>query len=546
MKLARKILTRKAHAKLNLFLEVTGKLHGGYHELYSLVVFLDLADEITVESASEITVSENNYNSGITDNIIYKTADKLKKEYDVKTGAKITFTKNIPIGGGLGGGSADAAVTLVLLNNLWDLDLTHDEMYGLALELGADVPVCLYSILENQNAAVFKGVGNVIAPAPKIPKMFFTLANPAIQLLTKDVFDNFKYEGLGYEPLRTKGNFFTNISQRSNDLEPVAIELIPEIEIALIELSEAKNCQLARMTGSGATSFGIFKNKKDARAIAIKMIKNHPNWQIGPVGLKEITPSPKRKLKRKALHKQINIFRHLPNSQLSRELDVFFNFIHVKTRWGRAITFSLMLHIVGLLFYMAILIPSISNEPEYITVALSNEKPFEKPLLLTPPPQEVTIEPAAGEELPPIVEIEEIEPVAKKPAAPKEVVKKLGKKPGFLNAKVAGNSKIAKKTKPKDYLELLQYAVQERSQIHNIDPNLRGKAVLRLVFNRQGYVLTYKLKQSTGEEILDEAAEKLAKNLMEKPLPPVPASFERGEEILQYDFAVSYPPKAKI
>lgn len=544
MKSAKKKLTRKAHAKLNLFLEVTGKLANGYHELYSLVVFLDLADEITVESATTISVHENTYNSGITDNIIYKTAVKMAQKYDVRDGAKITFTKNIPIGGGLGGGSADAATTIFLLNNLWDLNLHEDEMYKLALELGADVPVCLYSLLENKNSAVFKGIGEIIAPAPHLPKMSFTLVNPGIQLETKKVFQSFAYEGLGYEPLKIKGDILTNISQRSNDLEPPAIAIVPEIGTALDELAQYKNCKLARMTGSGATSFAIFEDHDDARAAAIDMIKKHPGWMIGPVGLKKTTNfTPFEKFKRHLLRKKVGASIFLRDSTLNRELRGLFSLLRVKSRWGSAFTLSLAVHLAAVSFhYTSFFDREKPSDPKFITVAFAVENP--------PPPEEANLATAAGEP-PEVVETKPIEKpkpkIAKKKPAPKQVAK-LAKKPGRLDAPKGtpiGNSIGTGKNAPADYLELLQYAVQERSVIHNPDPNLKGKAVLRLVFNRRGYVLTYKLKQRTGEAVLDRAAEKLAKNLMDNPLPAAPEDFDRGDDILQYDFLVSYPPTNK-
>ncbi len=543
-------LTRKAHAKLNLFLEVTAKRADGYHELYSLAVFLDLADQITVEPAAAITVRENGNDSGIKNNIIYKTAAHLAEKYKAKSGARITFTKNIPIGAGLGGGSADAAATMILLNNLWSLGLTHSEFYETGLELGADIPVCLYSILENKNAAIFKGIGETIEEAPKLPPMFFTLANPGIELATKDVFANFKYEGLGFEEFPEKGDVLKNIIQRSNDLEPSAIELVPHIQTAIKDLSRTKNCQLARMTGSGATSFGIYKSRRDSRTAAVTLIKKHPTWQIGPVALKPTTSfSPLQKLRRRFLHKQVSTLRSLRDSKFSRELAAIFAILHVKTRWGRAFCLSFVAHIIALFFYdTSFLTRHLPAQTEFITVAFAIENP---------PPEETNnvanYETAAGEIpqlMPSPIIAEAPKPVVKKKAvAHKKTTnssKKLGAKPKLLNGSANGNSTAATaKPAVKDYLELLQYTVQERSEVHSTDPNLRGKAIIRLVFNRHGYVLTYKLRQKTGIQTLDSAAEKLAKNLMENPLPTVPEDFERGAEILQYDFVVSYPPKAK-
>jgi len=543
MKLTQYVLTKKAHAKLNLFLEVTGKRDDGYHELYSLVVFLDLADEITVEPAATITVSENIYDSGITNNIIHKTAALLAEKYKVKTGARITFNKNIPIGGGLGGGSSDAATMIVLLDALWDLNLSHDEMYEAALELGADVPVCLYSILENKNAAIFKGAGEIIGRAPKLPKMCFTLVNPGIELSTGKVFKNFQYHGLSYEPMRRKGDFFKNLAAKSNDLQATAIELVPEIAAAIDGLAAAKNCELARMTGSGATSFGVFKTRDDARAAAISLIKHHPNWQIGAVGLKELSAySAREKLKRKLLKTKVRVLKSVRNSAIAQNISRTLNRCRIKTLRAKSLTFAITAHLLAFFIYdTSFTRPQLFHQPEFISIAFAVETPPAPPAAIT----ESDYEPAAGETAP-LEETKPATPVKKSaPAAHKAPVKKLGPKPAFLNGASYGNSNTSGKTATRDYLELLQYNVQEMSEVPAAAKDLKGRAVLRLAFNRQGYVLAWSLKQKTGVKTLDIAAENLAKRLMDSRLPAAPADFDQGDEILQYDFLVSYPPKVK-
>ena len=265
----------KAHAKLNLYLEVTGKRTDGYHELESQVVFLNLADEISVVEDKELKIIDASGKMNFADNIIMKTALKLSTLTKGKVGAKITYKKNIPVGGGLGGGSADAAVVLVLLNDLWNLSLTPEKLYKIALEIGSDVPVCLFSILENTNSAIFKGIGEIVKKGPVLKKNFFVLINPNKELLTKTVFENFTYKSKD------------KLTERKNDLQETAIKLLPEIGEIITELKAIKTCKLARMTGSGATCFGQFWSNEAAVDAANKISAEHPNWFIKVVGLKE-------------------------------------------------------------------------------------------------------------------------------------------------------------------------------------------------------------------------------------------------------------------
>lgn len=266
----------KARSKLNLFLEVTGKRPNGYHELHSLVVFLDLADELRLSVHTQKDVILNEVKGlNAENNIILKTARLLQSKYNVNKGIKITLQKNIPIGGGLGGGSADAAATIFALNNLWQLNLPKMELYETALQLGADVPACLYSLLEEKDAVIFKGIGEVIEPCPKI-SAHFVLVNPNRQLLTADVFKNFSGPLHSLKPYKTGDN----LKNWTNSLEPSASQLMPEISDVIEVLWQQPDCTLARMTGSGATCFGIFNTEKSATKAASTISSSHPDWFV--------------------------------------------------------------------------------------------------------------------------------------------------------------------------------------------------------------------------------------------------------------------------
>jgi 4-diphosphocytidyl-2-C-methyl-D-erythritol kinase len=239
----------KAYAKLNLNLHIKGKRPDGYHLLESDVIFLSLADELKFEAADSLQVISN-----IPDNLIEKAARLIAPEI-IKSGrgVKITLTKNIPIGAGLGGGSADAAATLIGLKEFFDISLPESALYEMALKLGADVPCCLYSQLTGKNAVHFSGIGEVLTPAPPAPNWHFLLVNPNLHMATASVFK--AYDGLG------KGD---------NHLQATAIKLMPEIG-QVIALLEATTPIFARMTGSGATCFAAYKTAEEAQKAAAQI-----------------------------------------------------------------------------------------------------------------------------------------------------------------------------------------------------------------------------------------------------------------------------------
>jgi 4-diphosphocytidyl-2-C-methyl-D-erythritol kinase len=236
----------KANAKLNLNLHVKGKRPDGYHLLESDVIFLSLADELHFEAADDLQVI-----SSIPDNLIAKAARLIAPDI-IKSGrgVKITLTKNIPMGGGLGGGSADAAATLVGLKEFFDISMPESALYEMALKLGADVPCCLYNQLTGKNAVHFCGIGEVLTPAPLAPNWHFLLVNPNLHMDTASVFK--AYDGLG---------------EGDNHLQTTAIKLMPEIG-QVLALLESTNPIFARMTGSGATCFAVYKTADQAQNAA--------------------------------------------------------------------------------------------------------------------------------------------------------------------------------------------------------------------------------------------------------------------------------------
>jgi len=242
-----------APAKINLSLRVLGKRADGYHELESNVVFSEYGDLVAVSQADDLSIEiVGEFTSQLAgeppeNNLVWKTAIALQKRSGAKLGAHITLTKNLPIGSGIGGGSADAAATLRALVKLWNIDISEDELYKIGLKLGADVPVCLYG-----KPATMRGVGEDITPATTPAQKYMVLLNPLIHLSTAEVFSAFTGEK----------------SSCTNDLQPAAIKKLPIIAELINAIKSTKNCKFAQMSGSGATCFGLYESEQDAKNAA--------------------------------------------------------------------------------------------------------------------------------------------------------------------------------------------------------------------------------------------------------------------------------------
>ncbi len=270
-----------APAKINLYLHVTGKRDDGYHLLDSLFCFASIGDDILVEKSDELGFNvSGEFADELKDcanNSIIKAATLLKDKYQIKAGAKISLKKNLPIASGIGGGSADAAATLLALKDLWELDIKVKDLEDIALKIGADVPACLY-----RDALQVSGIGEEIVQLEAMPETHILLVNPLKCVSTPAVFKN-RYESFSYAMPFT--NLPNNIKSlvgelklRANDLYLPALLVEPEVKTVVELISTTKGCLLARMSGSGATCFGLYKNGADAQA-ALEAIKaKKPHW----------------------------------------------------------------------------------------------------------------------------------------------------------------------------------------------------------------------------------------------------------------------------
>jgi len=280
---AKKSVARAAPAKINLYLQVTGRRHDGYHLLASLVVFAGIGDEIEVTPGHDLTLSlEGTFAgalAGESNNIVLHAARLLHEAGDVRTGAHITLKKELPIASGIGGGSADAAAALAALSEFWHLDLAPERLRVLAFELGADVPVCRFG-----RPALVDGVGEEVAPAPPLPPAWLVLANPGVPLPTADVYHKlagrFSSPPAPWTAPASVADLAAALGQRRNDLEQPAKELAPVVGEVLAALAALPGCLLARLSGSGATGFALFAAQAGAEAAAAKLAAGHPDWWV--------------------------------------------------------------------------------------------------------------------------------------------------------------------------------------------------------------------------------------------------------------------------
>jgi 4-diphosphocytidyl-2-C-methyl-D-erythritol kinase len=273
-----------APAKINLYLHVVGRREDGYHELDSLVAFADIADIVTARPAAGLSLAIDGpfaaaLAGGAADNLVLRAASLLAARFGVTAGAALRLTKNLPVASGIGGGSSDAAAALRALQSLWNIAASPDEFAALAARLGADVPVCLLA-----RTAWLGGIGEVLAAAPDLPPVAIVLVNPGIALSTPSVFNArsgaFSAPGRFAEEIPDAAALAAALRPRRNDLAAPAIGLVPAIGEVLARLGACDGALLARMSGSGATCFGLFADDAAARAAAARLAGERPGWWV--------------------------------------------------------------------------------------------------------------------------------------------------------------------------------------------------------------------------------------------------------------------------
>jgi len=249
-------LSLTSPAKLNLFLHITGRRANGYHELQTIFQLLDYGDDITIESRTDRQITLNPEIPGVPndDNLIIKAAQLLQQTSQTPLGANITIKKRLPMGGGLGGGSSNAATTLIGLNHLWKTGIGADALSELGLHLGADVPVFVHG-----SSAWAEGIGEILTPLT-LPEHWYLVVKPPCHVATEKIFS---HEQLTRDTSAIKvATFFEQGGH--NDCEKAVSQSYPEVAKALQWL---RQFGVAQLTGTGACVFASFTDYNQAKAV---------------------------------------------------------------------------------------------------------------------------------------------------------------------------------------------------------------------------------------------------------------------------------------
>lgn len=256
-------LTLPAPAKLNLFLHITGRRPDGYHHLQTVFQLLDHGDQLAFKSNEdgELSLDSNEPELLGPDNLVLKAARLLQDHSGCRRGVHITLHKRLPLGGGLGGGSSDAATTLLGLNRLWGTGLSLTELAELGLRLGADVPVFIAG-----RSAWAEGIGEILTPMT-LPTQFYVVLTPPCRVATVEIFSHQELTR-NTSPIKIPG---FPVTEARNDCETVARQLYPEIKAALDWLNRFGD---AKLTGTGASIFAGFSSRAEAEEVLAQLPAN--------------------------------------------------------------------------------------------------------------------------------------------------------------------------------------------------------------------------------------------------------------------------------
>lgn len=279
-------LVETAPAKINLTLAVLGRRPDKYHLIDSLVVFTDVGDELSLIEGEDFSLEvTGNFASSIKgDNLVSQVAQALMQDLpDVKLGC-LQLQKNIPVAAGIGGGSADVAAFLRLVRRSLADKIDQSYLNALGARFGADIPVCMESV-----PAFISGIGEIVEPVHRFPEIGVLLVNPGVHVITSEVFCRFELPLVGTNKIAQKRPQFHSIDdvvgfmqQGGNDLTAAATKVCPQISQVLSKLGALPDCHIARLSGSGATCFGLFETR-DAALKASKSFKGeHPDWLVAP------------------------------------------------------------------------------------------------------------------------------------------------------------------------------------------------------------------------------------------------------------------------
>jgi len=289
-------LVEHAPAKVNLTLAVLGRRADGYHLLDSLVVFAKEGDRLTLMPGGALSLDVRGVTAKaagpVESNLVFKAAKALAAEIPNLKLGRFTLDKRLPVAAGLGGGSSDAAAALRLLARANRLKRNDKRLLKVATGVGADVPVCV-----DPRPRRMRGIGEKLSAPLTMPKLAAVLVNPGAAVPTKDVFALLglkpgvvKRAGKPRALPRARGALVEWLAGERNDLEPAAIKLQPVIARVLAALRREDGCDLARMSGSGATCFGLFTSPRAAAAAARQLAAAEPRWWVKATVFDRVKP----------------------------------------------------------------------------------------------------------------------------------------------------------------------------------------------------------------------------------------------------------------
>ncbi len=263
----------EARAKINLGLDICGRLENGYHLVKMVMQTVDIYDVLEFKKRKEpdiiLSVDSHDTLGDIANNLIFRAAKLMIEHYSIKEGIEIALKKNIPVAAGMAGGSTDAAATMLAMNELFELGQTKEQLMELAVGLGADIPFCIMG-----GTALAEGIGEKLTRLAPPPKAYLLIAKPPVMVSTKEVYERLDAKEIASHPdidgmtAALEEGSLTGITERlGNVLESVTIELHPVIEEIKTSMKE-QGAMNALMSGSGPTVFGIFDSMEKAQAAA--------------------------------------------------------------------------------------------------------------------------------------------------------------------------------------------------------------------------------------------------------------------------------------
>jgi 4-diphosphocytidyl-2-C-methyl-D-erythritol kinase len=276
-----------ARAKINLHLHITGRRINGYHCLDSLVAFTDLCDELIITDCSDFQLKTNvALDCPASDNLVTRATNIIANYFDLYPHVCIDLMKSIPAGAGLGGGSADAAATLLALRDYWNLNASDDLLKKLAAQLGSDIAACL-----SYAPVIMRDTGNTLYVAPKLPTLYSVLIVPTTSCPTQSVYKTYAEQNLPFSSEVEFPSEFIDVhslcdflrKHTHNDLTAAAIAVNPTVGDVLNTLQSSPDSLLVRLSGSGSGCYSVFENMDMAIKQASALKENHPEWYVKPI-----------------------------------------------------------------------------------------------------------------------------------------------------------------------------------------------------------------------------------------------------------------------